>query len=313
MLVGAALCAIAQTILGTSVTLMRGVAGYPAMTGQAMRYAVAAAILFALVRLGIGGREGSAAGSRTAGSMKPSARPTRVDWLVLTANAATGLVLFTLFMLTAVRHGDPAVVGTIVGAAPVGLAIVGPLMQRQRPAARLIGAAAIIAAGTALVHGAGSADLIGTLAAVGALLCEVAFSALASLVLARLGTMRVSAYSCALAVPLLLVGALATGEFGRARLPTGPEALIFAYLAVMMTVVAFLAWFTGLGRLGMERAGLFVGVLPIATLVSTSVQDGRLPPLEQVAGVLVVAAALAFGLAVRRRTSGRLAARVIPT
>jgi drug/metabolite transporter (DMT)-like permease len=288
------------------VTVMRGVADYPAMTGQAVRYAVAAAILLVLARLGVGAGGVAGAGSRAGDALVRNERPTGRDWLVLTANAATGLVVFTLCTLTAVRHADPAVVGTIVGAAPVGLAIAGPLLRGQPPAVRLIGAAGVIAVGTAFVHGAGSADLIGTLAAIGALVCEVLFSVLASLVLPRLGAVRVAAYSCLLAVPLLLTGAAVAGEFGRARLPTEHEALVFAYLAVMLTVVAFLSWFTGLSRLGVARAGLFVGVLPIATLVTTSVQDGQWPPLWQTLGVLVVALALAAGLTGKPRTSGRV-------
>ena len=116
------------------------------------------------------------------------------------------------------------------------------------------------------------------------------------MVLPRLGAVLVSAYSCALAVPMLLVGAVATGELGRCRAPTLAEAATLGYLAVMLTVVAFVAWFTGLGWLGVERAGLYVGVLPVATLVTTALQDGVVPAPAQTMGVLIVAAGLAFGL-----------------
>src|SRR5690606_6566135 len=103
------------------------------------------------------------------------------------------------------------------------------------------------------------------------------------------------AYACALAVPMLAGGAVLLSESW--RVPTLAEAATLAYLAVMLTVVAFLAWFTGLRRLGVEKAGLYVGVLPVATLVSTSVQDRALPVPAQAAGVLIVALGLAAGLA----------------
>jgi len=271
-------------ILGGSVTLTRQIVDYPAMTGQALRYAVAAALLAALARC------------RRLGSPGTAARPDRRDLAVLTAIAATGLAAFNLCILTAVRHADTAVVGTIVGAAPLGLALVGPLARRQPPALRLVGAAAVLVAGTALVHGAGRADLLGTVSAGGALAGEILFSVLAAMVLPRLGAVRVSAYSCALAVPMLLAGAVAAGELGRWRVPTAAEAATLAYLAVMLTVVAFVAWFTGLRWLGVERAGLYVGVLPVATLVTTAIADGVVPAPAQTLGVLVVAAGLAFGL-----------------
>ena len=280
-LAGGVLCSGGMIILGGSVTLTRQIVDYPAMTGQSMRYAVAAALLAALARLG---------------APPPVLRPDRRDLLVLAAIAATGLAAFNLCILTAVRHADTAVVGTIVGAAPLGLALAGPLLRRQRPSARLATAAAVLVVGTALVHGAGAADLLGTAAAGGALVGEIAFSLLAAMVLPRLGAVRVSAYSCALAVPMLLVGAVATGELERWRAPTLAEAATLGYLAVMLTVVAFVAWFTGLGWLGVERAGLYVGVLPVATLVTTALQDGVVPAPAQTMGVLIVAAGLAFGL-----------------
>jgi drug/metabolite transporter (DMT)-like permease len=281
-------CVLAQTILGSSVPLMRGVVHYPAMTGQAARYAAAAVLLTALARAGFGG---------------PPPRhgwPVRRDLLMLVANAATGLVAFNLCMLTAVRHADPAVVGTIVGATPLVLAVLGPLLRGQRPTARLVAASVVIVVGTVLVHGFGHADALGTAAAVGTLICEAAFSVFAAAALPRLGALRVSAYSCALAVPMLVIGALMARE--APRLPTVTEAATLGYLAVMLTVVAFMAWFTGLHRLGIARAGLFVGVLPVATIVTTSIQDGRFPVPAQALGVLLVGAALTLGL--RGRTTG---------
>ena len=286
-------CLTAQAILGASVPLMRGIVDYPVMTGQAGRYAVAAVALGVLARLGLGG---------------PPPRPGwpgRRDRLALVGVAATGLAGFNLCMVTAVRHADPAVVGTIVGAAPLGLALIGPLMRRRRPTAGILISAAIIVVGTALVHGFGRADLLGTLAALGTLAGEIAFSVFAAVALPRLGAVRVSAYSCALAVPMLVVGAVAAREVP--RLPTATETATFAYLAVLLTVVAFVAWFSGLNRLGVARAGLFVGLAPVATIVTTSIQDRSWPVPAQALGVLIVAAALTYGVGQRdpaRRSTG---------
>ncbi|BCJ76076.1 hypothetical protein CS0771_56200 [Catellatospora sp. IY07-71] len=283
-LAGAALCSFGMMILGGSVSLSRLVLDYPILTGQALRYALAAALLAALLRL-----------FPRLGGMTPAPRPTGRESALLAAVALMGLALFNTLLLTALDHADAAVVGTVVGAAPLGLALAGPLLRGARPAARLVIAAGIVAVGTALVHGAGAADGVGLAAALGTLVCEVSFSLLAAAVLPRLGAVRVSAYSCALAVPMLVVAALATGEWARLRMPTATEALILLYLAVMMTVVAFLAWFTGLRLLGVERAGMFTGLVPAATLAVAALQDQTLPGLTQTVGVLVVAAGLLWG------------------
>jgi drug/metabolite transporter (DMT)-like permease len=168
-----------------------------------------------------------------------------------------------------------------------------------------VAAAAVVVGGTALVQGSGKADTIGVLASLGALVGEVLFSLLAAAVLPRLGAIRVAAYSCGLAVPLLLVGGLAAGEVAQWRVPTAVEATTLGYLALLMTVVAFLAWFTGLQRLGVERAGMIVGVMPVATLVTAAIQAGRLPDPGQTAGVLVVALGLGLGLTARPASAAR--------
>jgi len=286
--VGVLLCTAAMIVLGNSVSISRLVLNYPTLTGQTLRYAVATVLLAALVRYAprLGG------GPRPAGHR----RLRRQDWTLLAALAATGLVAFNICVLAALRHADPATVGTIVGAAPLALALLGPLLRGCRPAARLVLAAGIVVVGTATVHGTGTADAVGLTACAGALAGEVAFSLLAAALLDRLGAVRVSAYSCGLAVPMFALAALVAGEATRWRLPTAAETAALGYLAVMLTVVAFLAWFTGLRRLGVERAGMFIGVLPIATLVSAALLDREPPSAGQSVGVLIVAAGLAIGL-----------------
>jgi drug/metabolite transporter (DMT)-like permease len=283
MKTGALLCIGGMVIVGSSVSLSQLILDYPTLTGQALRYGLAALILALLVRGRI--------------------RPTRRELGILTVLAATGLAAFNVCILVALPHADAAVVGTVIGAAPLGLALLAPLLRGARPAARIVVAAAVVVGGTALVQGTGKADTIGVLASLGALVGEVLFSLLAAAVLPRLGAIRVAAYSCGLAVPLLLVGGVAAGEVAQWRVPTAVEATTLGYLALLMTVVAFVAWFTGLQRLGLERAGMIVGVMPVATLVTAAIQAGRLPDLGQTAGVLVVALGLAVGLTAQRASS----------
>jgi len=292
-LTGALFCTAGMLVLGSSVSISRLILDYPTLTGQTLRYAVAAALLALLVRYV----------PRLSGSRRPLARQrlTGRDRALLAALAATGLVAFNICVLAALRHADAATVGTIVGAAPLALALLGPLLRGTRPTGRLVLAAGIVVAGTATVHGTGTADAVGLAACAGALAGEVAFSLIAAALLDRLGAVRLSAYSCGLAVPMFALAALVAGEASRWRLPTAAETAALGYLAVMLTVVAFLAWFTGLRRLGVERAGMFIGVLPIATLVSAALLDREPPSAGQSLGVLIVAAGLAIGLTSRRQ------------
>lgn len=269
-----------MTILGASVPVSRLVLGFPDLTGQAGRYALAGLVFVVIARV-------------------RKVRPVRLsvsDRVRLVGLAAIGLVAFNVLLLTALRHADAAVVGTVVGGTPLVLALLGPLLRRRRPGGVLLLAAGVVIVGGALVHGGGSADAVGLAAALGTLAGEVLFSLLAVPLLPRLGPLRVSMYSCLLAVPMLGVALVVAGEPARWRLPTVAETGGYLYLGGLLTVVAFLAWYSGLGKLGPERAGLFVGLLPPVSLAVTALIDLQRPAVVQIVGVLVVAAGLALGL-----------------
>src|SRR5258708_6588112 len=78
--------------------------------------------------------------------------------------------------------------------------------------------------------------------ATGALGGEVCFSLLAAPLLPALGPVRVSAWACALAVPQLALACALTGEWRRMRVPTAAESAALLYVAVVLTVLAFLCW-----------------------------------------------------------------------
>lgn len=277
-------CVLTCAILGSSFTVSRSLADFPVLTGQALRYTLAAAALACLASRPFSSRPFS---SRL--------RLTGRELLRLLGVAATGLVGFNVLLMYALRHADPAAIGTIVGASPLLLALLGPLQERRRPSPRLALAATVVLGGAVLVEGGGRIDGPGLAAAVGVLGCEAAFSLLAAPLLPRLGAVRVSAWSTALAVPLLLAALPLGGE--RPRLPDAREAGALAFLGLVLTVVAFVCWYTGVAHLGIERAGVFVGLVPVFALATVLVTDRVWPDPRQVAGVLAVAAGLAIGLA----------------
>ncbi|WP_432980039.1 DMT family transporter [Dactylosporangium sp. CA-233914] len=268
-----ACCVLTCAILGGSFIVSRSIVDYPILTGQTLRYALAALALFAL-----------------AGRGRPRVHPSGRELARLALVAATGLVAFNVLLLFALRHADPAVIATIVGVSPLLLALLGPVQERRRPAPRLLGAAAVAVAGAALVSGFGAHDAAGLAAAVGVLGCETAFSLLAAPLLPRLGPVRVSAWSTALAVPLLLLLLPLSGE--RPRLPDPSEAAAIAFLGLVLTVVAFVCWYSGVAGLGLERAGVYLALVPVVALLTAAVVDGAWPGPAEVAGVALVGAGL---------------------
>ena len=278
-----------MTLVGTLTAVSADISRYPVYGGQALRYAAAAVILLVIARLGDRRRP-------------PGTRTGVRAWLLIIVLAATGLAGFNVCIVEATHHTSPATIGTVVGSVPIVLALAAPLVGGGRPAPRTVAAAAIVTAGAAVANGLGPSGLSGLLLALGALAGEICFSLLALPLLPRLGAVRVSAYSAAASVPMLLAAGLVTGGGEALRTPTPAEAAGLGYLAVVVTVGAFLLWYDALGRIGADRAGLFAGLIPVSAVVTTMALGLRAPGRAEVAGALLVGVGVATGL---RRSAGR--------
>jgi len=277
--------AAGMVFVGGSVAVSGVLAGTPVLTVQCLRYAVACLLLVLFARV---------TGRRLA-------RPRGAEWLWLGGVVLTGMFLFNLALVLGARHAEPAVLGVAVACVPVLLAVVGPLLEGHTPAARLIAAALVVTAGAGLVQGFGRADAIGLLWALVTFACEAGFTLLAVPVLGRHGPLGVSVHSTWMAAIVFGATGLAwEGPAAVLRL-TGADLLAGAYLAVGVTALAFVLWYTCVERVGAARAGLLTGIAPIAAAATGVALGGPRPSLLVWLGVAVVATGLALGLTKRER------------
>jgi drug/metabolite transporter (DMT)-like permease len=269
----------ALVAVGSLVAASDVIADYPVPAGQALRYGLAGALLAVLAR------------SRLL-------RPTARELALLVALAATGLVLFNVCVIGAVREGDPGTVGVVIGCVPIVLAIMAPLLDGRRPRAGLVAAGAVVAVGAAGVEQVGGGiSGLGLLLALGGLACEACFSLIAVPLLRRLSPATVSAYSCLIAVPLLVLWAVITGQ-ATIPAPTAGELAALVYLGAIVTVGGFTLWYAAIGLIGVERAGLFSGVLPISAVACASaIGAGEITP-ERLAAMAVVLLGITLGMRV---------------
>src|SRR5437868_2394515 len=147
----------AMFLVGSLTAVSATISSFPVFGGQAVRYAVAALILFLAIRL-IGG---------------PRRWPTLREWALLAALAATGLAAFNVCIVAATRDTSPATIGTVIATVPIILALLGPLLERRRPAPGVVLAACVVASGAALANGLGGGSVRGLLFSLGALGGEV--------------------------------------------------------------------------------------------------------------------------------------------
>src|SRR4051794_6893539 len=260
--------ATATIVVGASFPVSQALTAYPFASGQCIRYALGALILTVLLK----GRLG---------------RPTAREFALLFGVAAVGMTAFNLAILASVERIGATNVGVIVGAAPVLLAL---------GTRGVLGPALVVVAGAAIVNGADShLDALGALLAIGALAAEAGFTLLAAPLLPRLGPLRTATWAAWIATLQL---ALIHPRFPT---PTTNELAAIAYLAIFTTAVAFVLWFGAVQRLGSARAGLLVGLMPIAAVLVDTLLNGRAPSPADLAGTALVATGVMFGAT--RRTA----------
>jgi drug/metabolite transporter (DMT)-like permease len=121
--------------------------------------------------------------------------------------------------------------------------------------------------------------------------------------IARLGAAGVSVWASALAVPMLLAAAAVTSR-PVPELPSWSELAALAYLGLVATAGAFCLGYASTVRLGVERAGLFTGVVPVSALFAGVALGQSQLALGRVAGASAVGAGIALGLSSSRRRHG---------
>jgi drug/metabolite transporter (DMT)-like permease len=280
---GAGLAAGSVLLIGGSVAASSLLGSYPVLGGQAIRYLAAGLLLAAWAWL----------------RHTPLPRPTRREWAWLAALAVIGLAGCSVLLIQATQVADPASVGIVIGAAPLVIVLAAALAARTRPTRRVLFAAALVTAGSAAAQlgGTGPAfSTTGLLLSAGALGGAAGTSLLAAPVLPRLGPLAVTIYACGLAALLLLAAAAVASSAGGPPIlaPPNPAQLAaLSYLTIAVTAVVFLAWYAAMKRLGVDRTGLFNGLIPITSLAAVALAGtGTITPLQCLAALTVLAGVL---------------------
>ncbi|MFI1385077.1 EamA family transporter [Embleya sp. NPDC020886] len=278
--IGLVCAASAQGLIGAAAGVSAVLSDYPVTGGQMVRYAVAALVLFGVLRL----------------RRIPLLRPTRRELLRLGLLALCGQTLFNLFLFAALDRADPATVGSILGATPLLLVLAAPVLGGRRPSRSVLLASLVVVAGAATVQGLGGGTALGLLFACGVALCEMGFTLIAVPLLPRLGAWRIAAYATAMAIPQMVVVGVFTDGGEMLRMPSGTELAALLYLALPLTAGAFLLWYSALARIEPERAGLFMGLVPVTAAMSGLVLGTGAPTVGQFGGALLVGLGVVLGM-----------------
>ncbi|MFI9504169.1 DMT family transporter [Nocardia sp. NPDC052566] len=279
---GTVLALGSSVAVGSAIAATTALTTFPIMTGQAIRYGIAAALLAACFRRQL-----------------PRVDLSQLARIIVLG--ATGLAGFNICLVLALRRVDAGVAGAVIGAVPVVLALFGPLVAGRSPSVRALAAAAIVTTGAVVVQWSGSADdPIGLLLAAGALAGECAFSLVAIPLVRDIGAKATATYAATAGAVLCGIVALAS-ELPTLRLPTAAESMAIGYLAVAASAGAFTLWYAALDRIPVETAGAFAGVVPVCALLTGVLLGVSESSPLRFAGAAIVGAGVVFAARGARR------------
>ena len=291
--------AASMLIVGLCVTLGKIAAAHmPIVALAGVRCASAALALLPLAWHEAGG--GRALGR----AMVAIDRRDRID---LALQALFGVFAFTLLMLGGVRLTGATDAGLIAATMPLAILLLAWPMLGERPRGRAMIAAALGAAGIALVTFAGGADgpagagdaparWLGNALVIAAVVAEALYALLAKRLSTRVrpATMALllNLVGLALFAPLLALqpwGALLAGVPAWAW-------LVGVLYGVLTSAVALVLWYRGTRDVPGGTAGLFTALLPVGAIASAAVLLGEIMTARHAAGGAVILMALALGL-----------------
>ena len=282
-----AMAATATSLVGLSVPVTGLLDGYPLLAGQALRYGIGALCLLGWLL--------------ATGRNVPV--PTARDLVGLGLMVGFGMLGFNAAILVGQRYATPGFIAAMLGASPLVLAIIAPLVRGRRPSPYAVAGAVLVGLGVVVLSGGGSWHGPGLLLGLLVVVCESAFTLGGVGVVTRLGAVAASMWSCVFAS--VGGGVLATFWGGAWQAPTAGELTAIVVLGVLVTTVGFAFWYTGVSVLGADRAGVLMGLMPVAGLVTAVLLGRQSLTLVAAGGTLVVAAGCALGLRRENRFSRR--------
>src|SRR4051794_12800818 len=201
-------------------------------------------------------------------------RPQRADLPLVLVLGATVVFAYNLFFLYGVRHSTAADGSVLVpGLIPVATALLAWAVLGQRPLRRAQLGLAVAFAGLLLVAsptgGVGSDRVLGDVLFVGAALSWSAYTLAGRRATARYGSVSANVYTTSAGTLLLLPFTFLDGGWSPlVHAPAG--ALVgIAYLAVIGTVLGFVAFYEGVRLIGAARASSFALLVPIFGVLSS--------------------------------------------
>jgi drug/metabolite transporter (DMT)-like permease len=274
---GDALLLATALIWGLTFPVAKHVLAFlPPLPFAAVRYLLAALLLLGLLRW----RQGSV-------------RLVRADILPLLGIGLIGITVFQSLWANGLALTSASKAAILVSTSPIWAAVFTTLRGQRLPARAWAGVFLSLGGVFLVVNNSvteirlGGGTLLGDLMFLAGAALWAVYSALAPPYLARLGPLKVTAWTMLLGA-LGLAGAAAVDW---AALPLSTWAA-FAFTVVLSAALGFLWWYEGIRQLGVNRAMVYSYLIPVSAVASAVLLLGESFGWAQILGSAVVLAGI---------------------
>lgn len=218
------------------------------------------------------------------------------------AMGAIGYVGQSYCFFLALEHADASLVALLLYLFPAFVAVLAAVFLHERIGAVTASALVLALAGTALVVGGGSGEILGYALAIGAAVIYSVYITVGSVVTNGLDAIAVATIVCAAAA--VVTGGIVAARFlagHPASFPVSPRGwLSLAAIAVICTALAIITFFAGMSRLGATSTSVMSTLEPVVTVaLATWLLNESLSAVQAVGAVVVIVAVVALALSHR--------------
>jgi drug/metabolite transporter (DMT)-like permease len=251
---------LAMAIVGSSVVVSKlVVASFPVFLASALRFGLASIILLPLSFW----RE------------KRLPLITRRDWMLIFLQTFCGVFLFSVFLLYGLKLTSAAESGIITSSTPAILGLISFVFLKDRLTLKkglgivmtLCGVLAINLIGMVPGEGRGVNPWLGNLLVFGAVIGEALFSTFRKLISPRISSLAITTLMSVIGFILFLPFALPEAIAFNFLRTTPVDWSLVLYCGIVVTVIAYLLWFSGLAEVSASTAAVFTGVWPVSAVV----------------------------------------------
>lgn len=220
-------------------------------------------------------------------------KTTKKDYSYLALQAFTGIVLFRVLIVYGVKMTSTMDAGIILSFVPVATVILAMLFLGERLGKRewiavgcaFIGVLIINITGASEASSKGDLRLMGNLMVLIATISEGAFAILSKKISNDMTPIMKSFFLCIFAAMLFFPLSVVELANNSSFILESGFWMLTLYTGVVLTVVGYIFWFTGVSHVSGSLAGVFTALIPVSSIVLVTVLFNERMTVSQLIGL----------------------------